>query len=721
MSPLLRRLGLKWLLYIAFPAALGMILVGLGLVVSRSVESALMEGLKARGQALIHNVQARALLPLMRMKPELANPVFDDIFEDPQVSFVILYNPSGEPLAQRVREGAIGGRALSRLAEYLSHADDAGVPVSFSLDGTYFFQAPITSVDILEGADTRSAEEEHLISAGTEATPTAAGQGTLRGFVYLGLSEAAEKAQLRALSVKLAESLFFGVFLFMVMVFLISRMFVLRPLRAMTEAALRVGDYDLTASVAKVAEDEFGQLADAFDRIVHNLNQTLARVRGVTGGVTSVIERIGKSSAVVAGGAQTTLEAAAETSDQMGEMLRRLHGIAGNVEVLDRSAEESTESIVQMAAASDEVVQSIRELAESVEETGTSIERMTFSVKDVAENVEQLSESAAETSASMNEMDVSISEVEGHANETARLSEQVQSEAEVGVGALQKTLQGIDRIKESSEASAHSLHSLSQKILAIGDIVRVIDEVADQTNLLALNAAIIAAQAGEQGKGFAVVADEIKDLAERTGVSTKEIAELVRVIQEEARSSVLAMERGAHSVQDGVRLGGEAASALRKIYDSASASTQMVKAIARATEEQARGSKRVATSITRIADTVLQIARATAEQAMGSEQIMRSAERMRLITHRVETSIEAQARGSRQVTLSIEKIGEMVKQLNRSQKSQALSSEQVLQAVENIRRVAEEQRRSTLELEEAITLLQQQAEVLRGEVLRFRV
>jgi methyl-accepting chemotaxis protein len=721
MSPLLRRLGLKWLLYIAFPAALGLILVGLGVVVSRSVESALMEGLKARGQALIHNVQARALLPLIRLKSELANPVFDDIFEDPQVSFVILYTPNGEPLAERVREGAIGGRALSRLTDYLRHADESGAPVSFSLDGTYFFLAPVTSVDILEGADTRSAEEEHLISAGTEATPTAAGQGTLRGFVYLGLSEATEKAQLRALSLKLAESLFFGVFLFMVMVFVISRMFVLRPLRAMTEAALRVGDYDLTASVAKVSDDEFGQLADAFDRIVHNLNQTLARVRGVTGGVTSVIERIGKSSAVVAGGAQTTLEAAAETSEQMGEMLRRLHGIAGNVEVLDRSAEESTESIVQMAAASDEVVQSIRELAESVEETGTSIERMTFSVKDVAENVEQLSESAAETSASMNEMDVSISEVEGHANETARLSEQVQSEAEVGVGALQKTLQGIDRIKESSEASAQSLHSLSQKILAIGDIVRVIDEVADQTNLLALNAAIIAAQAGEQGKGFAVVADEIKDLAERTGVSTKEIAELVRVIQEETRSSVLAMERGAHSVQDGVRLGGEAASALRKIYDSASASTQMVKAIARATEEQARGSKRVATSITRIADTVLQIARATAEQAMGSEQIMRSAERMRLITHRVETSIEAQARGSRQVTGSIEKISEMVKQLNRSQKSQALSSEQVLQAVENIRRVAEEQRRSTLELEEAITLLQQQAEVLRGEVLRFRV
>jgi len=723
MSMLLRRLGLKWLLYIAFPTALGLILLGLGLVVTRSVESALTEGLEADGQALVHNLQARSVLPLMRRRPELAGAVFDDIFEDPQVSFVVLYTPDGEPFAQRVREGAIKPGARNRLTDYLGHAEAAAVIArgSFSLDGTRFLRAPVTTVDILEGADTRSAEEEHLISAGTEATPTVAGQGTLRGFVYLGLSEAAERAQLLALQKKVFTALGLGIGLFMVMVFFISRSFVLRPLRAMTEAALRVSEYDLTASVTKVADDEFGQLADAFDRIVHNLNQTLARMRGVTQGVTSVIQRIGKSSGVVAGGSQTTLDAAAETSAQMGEMLRRLNGIAGNVEVLDRSAEESSESIVQMAAASDEMVQSIRELADSVEETSTSIERMTFSVKDVAENVEQLSDSAAETSSSMNEMDVSISQVEGNANETARLSEQVQSEAEVGVGALQKTLQGIDRIKESSQVAAQSLHSLSKKILAIGDIVRVIDEVAEQTNLLALNAAIIAAQAGDQGKGFAVVADEIKDLAERTGASTKEIAELVRVIQEETRGSVVAMERGVQHVEEGVRLGGEAASALRKIYDSASASTRMVKAIARATEEQARGSKRVASSITRIADTVLQIARATAEQAMGSEQIMRSAERMGLITHRVESSIEAQARGSRQVTQSIEKIGEMVKQLNRSQKSQAISSEQVLQAVENIRQAAQEQRHSTQELEAAIESLQQQAEVLRVEVLRFRV
>jgi methyl-accepting chemotaxis protein len=303
-----------------------------------------------------------------------------------------------------------------------------------------------------------------------------------------------------------------------------------------------------------------------------------------------------------------------------------LREIAQHVEVLASSAEESSSSILQMKATNDEVADNMANLASSVRDSVSSIEEMAYSIKEVARNVDTLSLMTEETSSSMNEMDVSIDQVQSNANETARLSEEVATDAQRGADAIQRTIDEINRIKESSSEAVSVIVSLGARIEAIGDILNVIDDVAEQTNLLALNAAIIAAQAGEYGKGFAVVADEIKELAERSGSSTKEIANLIKTIQEETKNAIKAVERGAMTVDRGVTVSAEAERALTKILDSSQKSTHMVGAIARATVEQAKGSRQVTDAIGRIAETVQQIAAATAEQARGSELIMTSAE-----------------------------------------------------------------------------------------------
>jgi len=496
---------------------------------------------------------------------------------------------------------------------------------------------------------------------------------------------------------------------------------VYEPLARMDAAARRIADRDLGVRSPRLGDDELGRLSGALNAIAESMGGTLAQLKGVTDGVNEVIGRIKKTGSVVAEGVGTVTARVLDTGSLMERMIQSLKGIGQNVETLAQAADESSSSILEMAATNDEVVENIQALAASVEETTAAIEQMTGSIKEVAKNIEDLSATAEETSSSMNQMDVSISQVESNANETAKLSEQAQRDAEVGAEAISRTIAGIHKIKGSSEEAASVIEALGQKIAVIGNILNVIDDVAEQTNLLALNAAILAAQSGEHGKGFAVVADEIKDLAERTGASTKEISDLVRSVQEQSKNAIHAMNRGVKAVEDGVRLGQDAEGALRKIQDSSQKSTQMVKAIARATVEQARGSKQVTMAINRIAQTVQQIASATGEQARGSEQIMKSAEKMKIITKHVERSSQEQARGSKQITKAIESISEMVNHLNRAQKDQARGSEQVMQAVVQIQQVAEAQTYSVQELEAAIIDLASQAQVLRGEMKRFKV
>lgn len=418
-----------------------------------------------------------------------------------------------------------------------------------------------------------------------------------------------------------------------------------------------------------------------------------ARMRQIKSEVDEIESVIGENIRGLASGLGEQMVAVEETARTLKSMAISLQAISDRVEALSLSTEESSSSILQMTATNHAVAENMSNLGSSVRETASSIEEMAYSIKEVARNVDALALTAEETSSSMNEMDVSIDQVQSNANETARLSEEVATDAETGAESILKIIEEINHIKSSSLQAVSKISNLGDRIEAIGDILNVIDDVAEQTNLLALNAAIIAAQAGEHGKGFAVVADEIKDLAERAGASTREIAELIKAIQEETKNAIQAVERGASTVDRGVTVSAEAERALKKILESSKQSTVMMRSIARATVEQAKGSKQVTDAIGRIAETVQQIAAATAEQARGSELIMKSADNMRLITQQMERSSQEQAEGGRQLTGAMEHISDMVHQLQESHRKHSESSEQTLAAAARIQELTRDYER----------------------------
>jgi methyl-accepting chemotaxis protein len=295
-------------------------------------------------------------------------------------------------------------------------------------------------------------------------------------------------------------------------------------------------------------------------------------------------------------------------------------------------------------AASAELAEAIEALGRSVAQTVGSIEGMTTSIQEVSRNIDALRFTAEETSTAMNEMDVAIGQVRENADTTARITEEVSQDAEQGAEAIQRTVAEINHIKSTAEDTVGVIGRLGENLTAIGKITKVIDEITERTNLLALNAAILAAQAGEHGRGFAVVAEEIKDLAERAAEGTQEIAQLIEAVQAESRHAVASVERSKVTVDRGVDVSREADRVLKRILERSRRSTAMVRAIAQATDEQARGSRQVTEALHRMTETVQQIAAAAAQQARGSEQTQRAAEQTRALAGRVKQGVRVDGR-----------------------------------------------------------------------------
>jgi methyl-accepting chemotaxis protein len=321
----------------------------------------------------------------------------------------------------------------------------------------------------------------------------------------------------------------------------------------------------------------------------------------------------------------------------------------------------------------------------------------------------------------MVEMSASIAQVETNAARSYDLAVVVADAAESGMKAVRETIEGMEQIRKSVHESNAVVSRLGERSVAIGKILNVIEDVAEQTNLLALNAAILAAQAGEHGKGFSVVAAEIRELSERTASSTRDIASLIRAVQEEVGNALKTMANGSKLVEDGVSLSHEAGKALNNILESSSKASGMGKEIANATREQAKGSETVTHSVDRLQEMTKQINSATTQQAQGSEHIMRAVESMREVTKYVRQAMVEQKSGSTMISSAAERMIDMIHEIFQVAANQSSESEKIVATMQQVRFIADGNRATAAEMSESLSLLSDAIRSLDDEVKKFRV
>ncbi len=405
------------------------------------------------------------------------------------------------------------------------------------------------------------------------------------------------------------------------------------PLTNLMTVARQIGNSgDLEHSIDVNRDDEIGELARTFTKMVTYLKE----MAGV--------------SESIAGGDLTVEVKPRSTHDTLGNAFARMVVGLGRLvrSVRDASSQVASAS-GQVANASDDSAKIGLQTSSAIDEVTSTMHEMSVNVQNMVKSTQVQASSVSETSASIDQMVASIQRVADTAKVLLDISNRSREEVHSGISTMEKATDGLNKINVTITASGEIIGALGQRADDIGKIIEVIDDLAEQTNLLALNAAIEAARAGEHGLGFAVVADEVRKLAEKSAQSTKEISELIQSIQKEARKAVENMERSTGIVNEGLDLGGELNAALRKISN-------------------------VVTEVYKFAQ---EIGAATNEQSHGSSQIARATTRLNEITHEINSAVEEQASGAQAVVKAMERMRELVQQSTSSSTELAASAEQM--------------------------------------------
>ena len=245
--------------------------------------------------------------------------------------------------------------------------------------------------------------------------------------------------------------------------------------------------------------------------------------------------------------------------------------------------------------------------------------------KNMSAGTEEVACQVATVSTSGEEMAATSQDIASNCNAAADNSRHASELATSGAAIVQQTVEGMQRIAGRVKETARQVEGLGVRSDEIGAIIGTIEDIADQTNLLALNAAIEAARAGEQGRGFAVVADEVRALAERTTRATKEIAGMIKAIQQETRQAVASMEEGVHEVEAGTTEAARSGSALQQILDQINEVTGQINQIATAAEEQSCTSREISNNVHQITDIIQETAQSTQETTAASNILSRLA------------------------------------------------------------------------------------------------
>lgn len=494
------------------------------------------------------------------------------------------------------------------------------------------------------------------------------------------------------------------------------------PVLSINRAIEKITSGDLSTPVPDIGENEIGVIAKGVVFLEERLSMIIGKLNSTAVNVSMATKQVDQTYTNVIEGITTQVNSVNDIISSIENATKSHAELGDSTEKLLSFSAENVASLFEMKETSEEIASNTERLFKATENSYSVVLQMNQTAKAISDNAAKASSAVEDTSASVEEVGASIREVEENARKSSGLAEKVQEiTSGEGMMSVVNAIEGMDNISEEVRKSAEIIQKLGIRSVDIEKVLSVIKDVAEQTNLLSLNAAILAAQAGEYGKSFSVVADEIRGLSERTSSSTREIGGIVKTIQKDIKDAVFTIDSAQGKVEEGNSLVMKAGEALREILNASIQSTEMTKAIERATEEQSVGLKQINMAVDDIRKMMSSVAKSTKEQDNALGYLLEGTGEVKEVAELSKRSSLEQAEGTKLISRNIELANERINYINEAILKQKELNNSILSAMTQISSTGTSTRRDMEDVSVSLKTLIKEIEMLKQGMEVFKI